>query len=145
MNENVGASFGLSVLIVVFFAVVLYQPETPQPPVAAVPPTATAEPVEARPPEALPAPKVVVRPAARSDPQRVEVVSRPVSRPSPRRNPSREPRGTFTKARDGETLADVARRVYGDDNALKTLWAANRDLLDRVDDPVVAGSILRTP
>ena len=30
MNENVGASFGLSVLIVVFFAVVLYQPELPE-------------------------------------------------------------------------------------------------------------------
>ncbi|MCA1684716.1 MAG: hypothetical protein LC745_01770, partial [Planctomycetia bacterium] len=56
-----------------------------------------------------------------------------------------EPRGAFTRVRAGESLADVARRVYGADDALKTLWLANRDLLDRPDAPVTPGSILRTP
>ena len=125
MNENVGASFGLSVLVVIFFAVVLYQPETPAPPVASVP---SIEPVEALPPEAPPS--IAARPAARTEPEPVKPV---------------EPRGAFTRVREGETLTDVARRVYGSDADVKTLWLANRDRLDRLDSPVTAGSILRTP
>ncbi len=143
MNKNVGASFGLSVLIVVFFAVILYQPDSPPPPLAAVAPV---EPLEAHPPEAQPTPprpKVpTANPATRADPAHVANVARPISQ---RSVPAVEPRGAFTTVRDGESLVDVARRVYGREEATKTLWLANRDRLDRVDAPVAKGSILRTP
>jgi nucleoid-associated protein YgaU len=129
MNENVGASFGLSVLIVVFFAVALYQPDRP-PPSASLAPLAPVEPLEARAMEPPPAPPVKPAP-------------RPAAAKAP---PAPEARGSFTVVRDGESLADVARRVYGDDRGgRESLWRANRDLVDRLDSPVPAGSVLRTP
>ncbi len=140
MNENVGASFGLSFLIVGFFAVALYQPDKPPPPVAAVPAASPVEPVEAHPPEA-----VTVRPVAARPRERAATVARPVSHRPTREVVRLEPRGVFTRVRDGETLADVALRVYGAESASGNLWAANRDLLDRPDAPLSAGSVLRTP
>ena len=125
MDKNVGASFGLSVLIVVFFAVILYQPDNPAPTAAAV---ASVEPLEAHPPELSPTPPVAsaARPATSN-------VARPVSVRSV------EPRGPFTTVREGESLADVARRVYGRAGCVEVLWLANRDRLDRVDSPVTLG------
>jgi nucleoid-associated protein YgaU len=127
MNQNVGASFGLSVLIVLLFAVILYQPDTPPPPVAS---KAPIEAVEAHPPADILPPAVVAKPVDRIAPTRVV---------------PDEPRGAFTRVRDGETLSDVAHRIYGGGDAVKTLWLANRDRLDRVDAPLAPGSILRTP
>ncbi len=142
MNENVGASFGLSVLVVIFFAVALYQPEPPSPAIAL--PTAKAEPVEAQAPDLTPTHAVV----ARADVQ-VVPVSRRVVQPEPapsRRKAERiEPRGPFTKVREGESLTDIAARVYGSETASKALWFANRDRLDDPDAPLSPGSILRTP
>ena len=138
MNENVGASFGLSVLVVLFFAVVLYHPDQPRPAPVPAPVASAVEPVEAHPPESPPQ-------ASRADADRVAVVARPVSRRVARPLTPVEPRGAFTKVREGESLADVARRVYGEGDTLKRLWAANRDLLDNVDAPVDPGSVLRTP
>src|SRR6185312_14565351 len=70
--------------------------------------------------------------AARAErPEGVGLVARPVSRRAPAPPADREPRGSFTLTRDGESLADVARRVYGSDEEARTLWLANRDLLDR--------------
>lgn len=72
MNENVGASFGLSVLTVVFFAVLLYQPDEPVDPAHEVPSRASASPSvesgssvtpeEAHPPEAMPELTPIVMP-----------------------------------------------------------------------------------
>jgi len=194
MDENVGVSFGLSVLVVVFFAVVLYQPDRPRG-TATGPPSAAADPVGTppavapgvRPPllppelpldppgtEPPPSPvAVVVRPTsvvpgnlpvARAAPRRERVepaavvppaapaplagslaktarASRPEATPAP--PPSR--RGAFTQARAGETLADVARRVYGSAEAAGQLWLANRDMLDRPDGALTPGVALRTP
>ncbi len=56
-----------------------------------------------------------------------------------------EPRSAFTTTRDGESLDDVAVRVYGSADKADTLWRANRDLLPHRDSPLSAGAVLRTP
>jgi hypothetical protein len=55
------------------------------------------------------------------------------------------PQHPFTAVRQGETLRDVAIRVYGSADDLDSLWRANRDVLPRKDSPLAAGSVLRTP
>jgi hypothetical protein len=64
---------------------------------------------------------------------------------SPARTAQPEPRSAFTVVQRGETLRDVAVRVYGSADPLDSLWRANRDLLPRKDSPLIAGSVLRTP
>jgi hypothetical protein len=199
MNRNVGASFTLSILTVLTFAVVLYQPDPPPTPpagprAAPAPLTsaATVDVIEARDPDALrptraaPAPATARReevgtvarsapatdrtrpaaPAAQptsseaarprlasrrvitetvSKPRAAEAVAAPghvvaTAVPGPG-----EARGAFTKVRPGESLAAVALRVYGSDDAAEQLWSANRDLLDREDAPLREGTLLRTP
>ena len=167
MNRNVGASFSLSVLTVLTFAVVLYQPDAP--PVRSVSkaapsppaPREAAEIVEAHePPVSAPASVVVgntvATPAVAVSRPAVPVVSRtvqtagsataprPVSRREVVRPPVAEPRGAFTRVRRGETLADVARRVYGTDDA-ESLWKSNRDLIDGPAATPGEGTLLRTP
>jgi hypothetical protein len=55
------------------------------------------------------------------------------------------PQSAFTTVEPGESLAAVALRVYGSDDAVRELWTANRDQIARIDDPLAAGTILRTP
>ena len=55
------------------------------------------------------------------------------------------PRAAFTVVQKGETLKDVAVRVYGSSDRLDSLWRANRDVLPRSDSPLTAGAVLRTP
>jgi hypothetical protein len=177
MNEHVGASFTLSVAIVAFFAVALYQRPAPSSPVPASAVSAT----EARPPdrsdvqEAPPISEkrhsasapIAARQTSppRSNSQRQVAAAGPPARVVPRQTaseskraalrgltrrtdapaPPSEPRGAFTKVRDGETLADVAMRVYGADGEVAALWRANRDLIDRDDSRLAAGMMLRTP
>jgi hypothetical protein len=181
MNKNVGASFTLSVLVVAFFAVALYQPDpqtrrasarttspvqTRTPPdskVAVAPPTPeprvpTAAPIPTAGPRVDPPASASkdaggsVSQVARHDQQATKprptpdraTVTKTISRRSEAvRDP--EPRGAFTSVRDGETLADVARRVYGPASDPNTLWMANRDLIARKDAPLRAGMMLRTP
>jgi hypothetical protein len=54
-------------------------------------------------------------------------------------------RGDFTVVEPGETLADVAERVYGSNRAAESLWKANRDQLGTLESPLQAGTLLRTP
>jgi hypothetical protein len=163
MNRNVTASFGLSVLIVLFFAVALYQPDSPPPrplpespgvPVAGSetrPPTPAGPPllptVAARPHDPV-GPKTPPLERSTTDlPRRAAATPRPlpvVHRPRPPVE-RREPRGAFTESRAGESLADVAGRTYGTPDAAQTLWLANRDILDRPDVTLPAGTLLRTP
>jgi nucleoid-associated protein YgaU len=174
MDRNVTASFGLSVLIVTFFAVALYQPDPPP----AKTPTAAKQ-VAAAPradprsssgkPHPLPAyasssPEPATHKttgpadrsnrdlsrrqasesddpvATRSQSSREAARTRPVSRVA-----LVEERSAFTEVRAGETLDQVARRVYGDGAQSETLWRVNRDLLETADTPVRAGMLLRTP
>lgn len=195
MNRNVTASFGLSVLIVIFFAVALYQPDRPtarltqDEPVRPTGPVVSGAPERRAVPDAEPESRTVA--VAEPEPRREPVVTppapaavrsgspavtpvaagsavsvarrsvrtagapvtRPVARrtppaplPPPPRPPARnEPRGEFTVARDGESLRDVARRVYGTRVDAATLWRANRDILDTADSPLRSGTLLRTP
>lgn len=183
MNQNVGASFGLSVLTVVFFAVALYQPDKPPPTLAASHGPSRVKAVEAAPPTAsetpsrstpkatadastlAPGPKapvVAARVAVRSRSdvdgrrtvgapdvprqRRAEPVRAAVARPVSRRSPlGVKPRESFTEARRGESLADVAHRVYGSADGANPLWLANRDILERADVALAAGTLLRTP
>ena len=55
------------------------------------------------------------------------------------------PRSSSTVVLAGESLADVAVRVYGLTESVEALWRANRDLLTRVDSPLPRGTLLRTP
>ena len=59
----------------------------------------------------------------------------------------RPARRAFTTVRDGESLADVALRVYGVAGAgeQERLRQANRDLMAASDGPLPAGVPLRTP
>lgn len=182
MTRHLGVSVFLSVAIVVFFAVVLYQPEGPAPapasaPVAerSAPEPATSPPdttpTEPRPvptadvhvSETPPAPPVVRtlpvsrRPAA-PGPAVARSLARPPeplarSQPSPRAKTAkpRRPAATtgrrlaFIQADAGETVADVALRVYGSPEAAGALWMANRDILPDRDTRLSAGTVLRTP
>ena len=147
MNENVGASFGLSVLIVLCFAVALYQPDR-----------ATGKP-QASKPEKLASKSVRVskQPPAfvATEPNRTPLSKtiRPVSQQAIEKNlkvaegGSSGPRGAFTTARAGEKLEDVARRVYGIEGSAERLWKANRDLIDNASskEPLRTGMLVRTP
>jgi nucleoid-associated protein YgaU len=64
---------------------------------------------------------------------------------SPRRPPGKRPASPFADVREGETLTDVARRVYGSADAAQALWLANRDQIDRPDIRLRSGSVVRTP
>ncbi len=57
----------------------------------------------------------------------------------------RRPGSPFTLAEPGETLADVAARVYGPSGDVRALWLANRDLVARPEAPLRPGMVLRTP
>lgn len=196
MNRHVGASFTLSVLVVVFFAVILYEPEharlparpsrhtsasTRETPPAPTPGVPISEATSAPPPESLGQPAVASAaepfepPADPSPPRRFPLRSAeprplrsPVARAAPRlpqpasddleagtrprirktarrQSLSTVPRPAFTRVAAGESLSDVAVRVYGTPDAASTLWLVNRDLIDRRDAPLTVGMLLRTP
>ena len=46
------------------------------------------------------------------------------------------------RAEEGETLRDVAIRVYGSPDATDTLWRLNRDLVGRRDAPLPSGTFI---
>ncbi len=196
MTRHVGVSVLYSVLIVVFFAVVLYQPdklpEQPgatdaaqvgQNPVAvtdstetttAPPPPVPTAPVTEASPVASAYRKPDVHSSAPTVPASVrEAVNRQTDNPAlgatnhtsqpaapvvktssiaPRTAPSRRPANPplvespgFTHVAEGETLADVAMRLYGSQDAVPRLWMANRDIIPKRDAPLVAGTVLRAP
>ena len=61
---------------------------------------------------------------------------------STRALPARTP---FTVVLSGETLADVAARVYGSSDSTRELWRANRDQVAQIDSVLARGMLLRTP
>ena len=58
---------------------------------------------------------------------------------------ARSPDSAFTVAVDGETIEDIASRVYGNPDRAESLWRANRDTLPTRDSRLSAGMLLRTP
>lgn len=160
MDTRTGISFGISFLLVVVAAVALHRPEPSTQvsqvakPVEAVPvvrDTVTPEPPLPTPGQPWPSPVSatlepkpveIAREDPRPDPPRTSPAPvRKVSRPSQ----PRKPKSAFTTVAQGESLADVAYRVYGSDDAARKLWLANRDHLERPDDPLRPGTALRTP
>jgi hypothetical protein len=169
MNRHVGASFTLSVLVVVFFAVALYPLE--RKPASPVPELLSSEPLKSPrpagpPPEPTPGVPLTEPPALPTDEPPHVAAGEPTPGPSPAKHatstaiatsaPPRvrvvsrtralsAPRSAFTLVVDGESLDDVAARVYGTTEKAEWLWLSNRDLIARKDASLHAGMLLRTP
>ena len=128
--EKPAATFGLSALILVGSACVLYRPE----------------PLEVDPPRSAPPP--IVDPARAPVPEgpspEGDLEERVEPPPSPRR-----PLAPVATLLNGETISEFAARIYGSAAAVEIVWAANRDRLPAdVIDPeteLPAGTLLRCP
>jgi nucleoid-associated protein YgaU len=138
-------------MIVGLATVALYRPEPPGGVAPDSAPAKPANPLVHAPPE----------PTAVPIPEPTPGVAWAEPPPSPRRKPSgavpattaggpreaglpaRRPR--FLTAGPDETLADVARRVYGTPEAAEALWMANRDQVASRDAPLRPGVPLRAP
>jgi hypothetical protein len=168
MDQHLGASITLSFGLVVVFAIALYQPDqTPLP--RAGPDVPSAEPERSRSTSPTPLPELTPGEALPARPSRAAIGpdaggARPMVVPDARADPAAAapsppsekvpPRPSvpllptlegFTQALDGETLRDVARRVYGSSEEAESLWRLNRDLLRRKEGTLPAGTLLRTP
>lgn len=95
-------------------------------------------------PASRPAPLPAREAATRIPDHRREENSPVKTMPSEPSAPS-GPQQAFTSVRQGESLRDVAIRVYGSADELDSLWCANRDVLPQKDSLPAAGSVLRTP
>jgi nucleoid-associated protein YgaU len=181
MTRQAVPSIVLSVLIVCFFAIALFQPDPPnkshgqgrrrarggiartasrptdRSSVARTdkPLSRAPDPVVRATDKAAPTPKAgASRPPGTSF---VAVANRPahpparsaaiatITRAAVRTDSDFGPHGSFTVVKAGETLADVALRVYGTTREAASLWRANRDALLRPDSPLEVGMLLRTP
>ena len=60
-------------------------------------------------------------------------------------SPPKRLKAAFDRVGAGETLVDVARRVYGDGANLEAFWRVNRDQLASTESAVHPGMVLRTP
>jgi nucleoid-associated protein YgaU len=175
MNRQVGPSIVLSVLIVCFFAVALFQRDRPR---------ATRDRPRVEPRDAIAGSSPGARPyvdgssrrvsapvTVKGLPETTHVASRAVVQASSvapaafqlarapdesRAEPdgpkpqdsvavARQPRAAFTVVNAAETIQDVALRVYGSTVQVDSLWRANRDALPRRDSPLSTGMVLRTP
>lgn len=63
----------------------------------------------------------------------------------PRPSTVKAGRPALTVARAGETIADVARRVYGREVGTEVLLQANREVVRDPERAIPAGTVLRTP
>jgi hypothetical protein len=174
MNRQVGPSIVLSVLIVCFFAVALYQRDPPRPPhgrarsddgVSRSGPSASSSSIQpASTNSAQPGSgwrEVQARPIALGSDSSI-----PAFKPAPattarsggadsfrseglsnaqRIDGARRPASAFTVVVANETLQDISRRVYGSSDLVESLWRANRDALSQKESPLTAGMVLRTP
>lgn len=153
MEIRAGSGFVLSVVVVLAAAVLLRpsrpssEPPEPAPSEGPIPSVAD---LDSTPPEPTPGtawPAEPGSPAPALDHGGLVAVVAPSSafRSEIVAAVARRPQRSFTEAVAGERLADVARRVYGSDEAAGVLWSANRDRLDDPAGPIPAGMVLRTP
>lgn len=119
--------------------------------------TSTDAPVPAR----LDSAARIRRTGSRAEPRKIasavnrgaERSSRAIPPSKPRERSAIEPRPSIVKAarpaltvaRAGETIADVARRVYGRDVGVEALCRANRDVVRDPKAAIAAGTVLKTP
>jgi hypothetical protein len=170
MTRHAGISLALSFLLVGCFAILLYHPD-PAPPGPAAGQSvrsAGSDPsVQDRMTagEAVPLERATTAAPERTaqrgttrtdDPptgSRLILASGAEIRPDPspavrggsRPSASARSRPAFTEVGQGESLTDVASRVYGTGAAARTLRQSNRDLLGEQEAPLRAGMVLRTP
>jgi hypothetical protein len=152
MTKHLAPTYLLSVGIVLVCAIALYRSDPPRKP-SRPQAVARAEPVRHVDvePKAVERPTVVrteVAPRASTPVEARPVlptstVVRQVAQSRPRPRPT--PRGAFTVVEEGETLADVAIRVYGDADRADDLWRSNRDQAPGRTGLLRAGMLLRTP
>jgi hypothetical protein len=153
MDQHLGASYTLSVLIVIASAICLHGSDhsptsaskQAKPPEANSSASRTKERAVARtvshtPVRRASATKVDTKPVTAIDHSIVKTASHVV-----RTRPASLPREPFTKVEENETLKDVALRVYGTTDDMNDLWKANRDQLESSSSPLRSGMILRTP
>ena len=81
----------------------------------------------------------MTRPSPTTWPVRPQTIARRRAIVPPRHPPA------FTTVGAGESLADVAIRVYGSPESAEMLWRANRDFIEQRDSSLRAGMLLRTP
>jgi nucleoid-associated protein YgaU len=150
------ATFGLSYLFVAMAALVLRGPSaTPEIPRHGVEPGRSEAPTVSTEPGpgvtslpmaedqfALPPPPAKTR---RPSPSRSPSVVTPVQWSAHRVAGPARPRSPFTRAGAGETVGEVARRVYGDPAYAREIWLANRDSLRSAADRLDSPTLLRTP
>jgi hypothetical protein len=168
MDEHLGASIPLSFGLVIVFAIVLYQPdEIPLP--RGGPDVSASKPQRARTAPSSPLPELTpeeplvrrsaaaatdaeasaMRPIPAADARGDRIASVPL--PSASKTPVRRsipvlpPCEGFAQALDGETLRDVAIRLYGSADETEAIWRLNRDLIRRREGILPAGTLLRTP
>ena len=144
MNQHLGATYTLSVLIVVGFALLMSRSEPgplikPEVVVKKTAPTPIANPKA----DTVADGRVMKNP---EPPSRGVIEGSTVRQVSHVRTaPRSQPLRGFATVSAGESLADVAQRVYGSADAVHKLWRANRDQLPDQATPPRTGMILRTP
>ncbi len=141
MDRDAGAGAVLSFAVIALVAVAFHRPESPPVALPAARPIEAVDPPAAPPPAPTPGVPLAEPPPADSEP---EPSARPI-RPASRRRAVPRPSSAFTIVAEGETLADVARRVYGSEDQAEALRRGNRDQLDVPGAVVRAGMLLRTP
>ena len=82
---------------------------------------------------------LMTRPSPTTWPVRAQTVSRRRASVLLRHPPA------FTTVGAGESLSDVAIRVYGSPESAEMLWRANRDVIEQRNSSLRAGMLLRTP
>jgi hypothetical protein len=153
MDQHLGISIPLSFALVVVFAIVLYQPDRVQVPRASTGPPARTQappvPLPLPPPVPVAAPREPLPALTPSEPLELrpteKVVVPPAAPREPRRGPAPPVQEGFTQTLEGETLRDVAVRVYGSPDEADSLWRLNRDLIRRRQGALPPGTLLRTP
>jgi nucleoid-associated protein YgaU len=128
MIARAGTSVVLSLLIVVTATVVLHRPEGVRK-AAQVPAPKRAATVKAVPETPRPVPATATSADQPNAPPRV----------------ANRPKAAFDRVREGESFADVARRVYGEGANLDAFWKVNRDQMASPEAEVRPGMVLRTP
>jgi hypothetical protein len=141
MSRQAGPSIVLSVLIVCFFAVALFQRDLPRRQLRRARSSVREPGARSTLPPVLPSTRL-----GRSD---GAVRTRPGARPgetsSRKQALARNPRAAFTSVLPAETIEDVSSRVYGTAELADSLWRANRDALPKRDMALSTGMLLRTP
>jgi hypothetical protein len=141
MSRQAGPSIVLSVLIVCFFAVALFQRDLPRRQLRRAQSSVRQTGARATLPPALPSTRLGQSDGA----VRTRRGARPGETSSRKQVLARDPRAAFTSVLPEETIEDVSSRVYGTAELADSLWRANRDALPKRDMALSTGMLLRTP